>query len=90
MDLFAAERDGGDVEEVKAAYRKKKEEKQKLVLDSQMDSYFEEKGEDPGVGDANGKSSATEAANSSSKPQTDIAAKAAPASTGGLANATES
>lgn len=42
MDLFAAERDGRDVEEVKAAYRKKREDKRKNDLDSQMDSYFAE------------------------------------------------
>lgn len=36
MDLIAAERDGGDAEAVKAAYRAKKEEAKKAALDSQM------------------------------------------------------
>lgn len=36
MDILEAERDGGDVEAVKAAYRAKKEEKKKNILDSQM------------------------------------------------------
>jgi hypothetical protein len=36
MDLISAERDGRDVEAVKATYRAKKEEAKKAALDSQM------------------------------------------------------
>jgi hypothetical protein len=43
MDLLAAERDGGDVESVKAAHRKKREEREKSALDGDMDHYFLEK-----------------------------------------------
>lgn len=54
MDLLAVERDGGDVDALKEAFKAKMEEARKAAaikrdaerkakLDSQMDSYFEDK-----------------------------------------------